>query len=116
MTDSILEMTKKNVGLTPDDESFDVDIIMHINTVFFKLHQLGIGPEEVFEIDSNAETWSQFFNGVKNMNAAKTYMYLNVRLLFDPPATSFTIAAFKEQLEELAWRLTVAKETEKVNT
>lgn len=107
MTDSILDLTKKNVGLYPDDTSFDLDITMHINTVFFKLHQLGVGPASVFEIEDKADTWAQFFGATKQ-NAAKTFMYLSVRLMFDPPSTSFGINAMESQVKELEWRLEVA--------
>lgn len=110
MTDSILDLTKKNLGLYPEDTSFDLDIMMHINTIFFKLNQLGVGPASVFDIEDKAATWEDFFQGTKQ-NAAKTFMYLSVRLLFDPPPTSFGITAMEHQVEELGWRLNVASET-----
>lgn len=108
MTTSVLNSTKKTLGLSNDYDVFDDQIIMHINSVFSTLHQLGLGPEDGFEIDSDSANWEDFIGTVKNINSVKTYMYLKVRMLFDPPATSFHIQAMDKQIEELEFRLNVA--------
>lgn len=105
---SILDTTKKALGIAPEYTVFDVDIIMHINSVFSTLQQLGVGPKEGFSIEDKTKLWPEFIGDTKNIEAVRSYMYLRVRLLFDPPATSFAIAAFKEQVQELEWRLNVA--------
>lgn len=110
---SILTDTKKVLGITESYTAFDQDIIMHINSVFSTLNQLGLGPEEGFEINDDTAEWSDFIGDNRRLNSVKTYTYLRVRTLFDPPATSFLIAAYQKQLEEFEWRLsTVREETE----
>lgn len=110
MTDSILESVKKVLGIGPTDDSFDLDIIMHINSAFSVLHQLGLGPDAGFMIEGSDETWEQFTEKDATLNAVKTYMYLKVRLVFDPPATSFAITAMENQIKEHEWRLNVRRE------
>lgn len=111
MSDSILVSTKKILGLDASYTAFDVDIIMHINSVFGTLNQLGIGPINGFMIEDDTALWSTFIGSDLNLNAVKTYVYLRVRLLFDPPATSFHITAMENQIKELEWRLNVYRET-----
>jgi hypothetical protein len=107
MTDSILESTKKILGIDAGYTAFDLDIMTHINSVFFTLHQLGIGPAEGFMIEDAEAKWVDFLGTDPRYNAVKTYVYLRVRLLFDPPTTSYLITALTEQVKELEWRLTV---------
>ena len=109
--DSILNTTKKLLGIEPDYTAFDLDIITHINSVFTTLQQLGVGPEDSFFISDATPTWSDFIGDEKNINSVKTYVGLRVRLLFDPPTTSFAIESFQNQLKELEWRLNVQVET-----
>jgi hypothetical protein len=106
---SILNSIKKVVGLTEDDLSFDLDLVMHINSVFATLTQLGVGPEDGFEIEDDAATWDDFLID-KRYNFVKSYIYLKVRTLFDPPSTSFLGDAFKEQILEYTWRINVLRE------
>lgn len=109
--ESILDSTKKSLGLSADYTVFDTDIISYINTVLGTLQQLGIGPDSGFEIiDSNA-TWEQFLGTYNGYNPVHTYVGLRVRLLFDPPATSYHITAIQEQIKELEWRLNVQRES-----
>lgn len=110
MTDSILDTTKKILGLESDYTAFDLDIITHINTVFADLNQLGIGPEAGFEIEDSDAEWVDFLQGNPVQNQVKTYVYLRVRLLFDPPTTSYLIDALTAQLRALEWRLSVQRE------
>lgn len=105
---SILNTTKKALGLDPGYDAFDSDVLLHINGVFFTLNQLGVGPVEGFSIDDPSATWSDYLgNDDKNLAVVKSYMYLRVKLLFDPPTTSFAIDSLKKQAEELEWRLNV---------
>ena len=110
MTNSILDSTKKILGIEADYTAFDVDIITHINSVFSTLTQLGIGPEAGFMIEDAGPVWADFINSDLQLNAVKTYVFLRVRLLFDPPTTSYHINAIKEQIQELEWRLNVYRE------
>ena len=107
MSTSILTSTKKILGIAEDYTAFDLDIITHINSVFTTLQQLGVGPVEGFMIEDALPTWEHFLNGDKRLNSVKTYVYMRVRLMFDPPATSFAISSMQEQVKELEWRLNV---------
>ena len=108
MSKSILTSTKKILGSAEDYTAFDLDIITHINSVFTTLQQLGVGPVEGFMIEDAQPTWEHFLGNDKRLNSVKTYVYMRVRLMFDPPATSFAISSMQEQVKELEWRLNVA--------
>ena len=108
--DSILDSVKRVVGVEQDDASFDVDILMHINSVFATLNQLGIGPLGGFFIEDSAAVWSNYLSDDPIFNSVKTYMGLRVRMLFDPPATSFVIESMNKQIQEFEWRLNAARE------
>lgn len=110
METSILICTKKILGLAPEYTAFDLDIITHINTAFAMLAQLGIGPTQGFAITDDTAQWEDVIIDDIQLEAIKTFVYLRVRLLFDPPTTSYLIAAFEKQLDELAWRLNVHRE------
>lgn len=110
MTDSILNSTKKALGIDAAYTAFDVDILMHINTTFATLNQLGIGPDDGFAITDASTTWDTYLEGDLKKNMAKTYMYMKVRMLFDPPTTSYLIAAWEKQILEYEWRLNVVRE------
>jgi hypothetical protein len=126
---SILTNVKKLVGIVESDTSFDVDIITHVNTVFSVLTQLGIGPTAGFMIEDATPTWDDFLNvrqmklaestvytdvqlqeADKLLNMVKTYMYLRVRFLFDPPQTSFVIESLNAQVKELEVRMSIVRE------
>ena len=105
---SILDSVKKVIGMDPSYTAFDIDIIMHINAQFSKLYNLGVGPKNAaFEIEDKNAKWSDFLQGKTNINMAKTYVCMAVRLIFDPPPTSFGIEAVKTEIQELGWRLNV---------
>jgi hypothetical protein len=110
MSDSILNSTKKVLGLAEDYTEFDIDILMHINSALSTLTQLGVGPILGFNIEDAAATWTEFLGGDPRYNSAKSYVYLRVRRLFDPPQTSFHLTALNEQIQELEWRLNVQHE------
>lgn len=111
MEQSILKTVKKILGLPDDETSFDFDVIIHINSVFTTLNQLGIGPEEGFTIEAADATWADFLGNDKRLSAVKTYVFLRVKLLFDPPTTQYLVEALNEQVKELAWRLNVQRES-----
>jgi len=102
---SILLSVKKMLGPSADYDVFDPELIIYINSVFGTLHQLGVGPEEKFVITGDSELWSDFTTEGEEIEEVKSYMYLRVRLLFDPPSSSFVLSSFKEQIKELEWRL-----------
>ena len=102
---SILLSVKKMLGPSADYDIFDPELIIYINSVFGTLHQLGVGPEEKFVITGDSELWSDFTTEGEEIEEVKSYMYLRVRLLFDPPSSSFVLSSFKEQMKELEWRL-----------
>lgn len=110
--ESILTSIKKLLGISEEYEQFDQDIIMHINTVFMNLTQLGVGPSKGFYIEDADATWDDFVNLDKNiqLQAVKTYIYLKVKLLFDPPLSSAVIESTNNMIAELEWRLNTAVE------
>lgn len=129
MAESILTSVKKIVGIAELDTSFDPDIIMHTNAVFSVLNQLGIGPVDGFMIEDATATWDDFLSirqirsddttgytdqqlaeTDKRLNMVKTYLYLRVRLMFDPPQTSFVIESMNKQIQELEVRMSVVRE------
>lgn len=110
ITESILDSTKKVLGVDAENVDFDVDIIMHINSVFSILGQLGVGPVLGFMIEDSSAQWSNFLDDVMLLNHVKTYVYLRVKLLFDPPSSSYVLEAQKRQYEELEWRISVYRE------
>lgn len=110
MDDSILNSVKKILGIAPDYDAFDTDVIVHINSVFSTLNQLGLGPDEGFMIEDDSAVWEDFLLNDMRLNSVKTYVYLRVRVLFDPPTTGFTLTALQEQIKELEWRLNLFRE------
>lgn len=106
---SILTSVKKGIGgITEEDTTFDSDIIMHINTVFMELTQMGVGPAEGFSITDKNDEWSDFTDDDVQLESVKSYMILKVRLLFDPPASSVIVETMERQINRLEWRLNVA--------
>lgn len=110
MENSILTSTKKILGISEDYTAFDLDIITHINAAFSSLNQLGIGPTDGFAIDDNSLQWDEFEVPLNQLSMIRTYVFLKVRMLFDPPSTSFHIEAMNKQIEEYEWRLSTFRE------
>ena len=102
--ESILTSIKKLLGIMSDYTNFDDDIIIHINTAFAMLNQLGVGPEGGFMIVDANSRWEDYTTE-KNLNMVKTYIYLKVRLLFDPPTSSALIESINRTLSEIEWRI-----------
>lgn len=108
--ESILTSVKKVLGIEEAYTHFDLDLILHINSVFAVLTQLGVGPPEGFIISGKDETWEAFLPAdmAKRLSFVKSYVFLKVRLLFDPPQSSAAIDSMTRQASELEWRITVA--------
>lgn len=110
MNDSILITIKKLLGLAEDYTPFDADVIVFINSAFMTLRQLGIGPESGFSISDSSTTWNEYLSDLQLYEPIKEYIYLKVRIMFDPPSNSFVMDAYKQQASELEWRLMVEKD------
>lgn len=104
---SILQDIKQILGQEWDDTSFDLDIKLSINTVFFNLNQIGVGPTEGFVIEDDTVLWSAYIGESKNLHAVKSYIYIRTRLLFDPPTNGFLVTSLEKQAEKLEWTLAV---------
>lgn len=113
--ESILISIKKMLGITKEYDHFDADLIMHINSVFMILDQLGVGPSSGFIITGEYETWDSFLPEGQNLEAVKSYMYMKVRLLFDPPSSSIVMECMNRIISELEWRLKVEAEFHKAS-
>lgn len=109
--ESILTSIKKLLGIAEDYEHFDQDVIMHINTVLAILTQLGVGPETGFSIADKSTKWNEFISNKLYYEPVKTYVYLKVKLLFDPPQSSIVLEATNRMIGELEFRLNAAAET-----
>lgn len=109
--ESILTSIKKMLGITEEYDQFDPDIIMHINSVFMILTQLGVGPETGFYIEDDTATWEDFLTDPTTLQMVKSYMYLKVRLLFDPPASSVIVECMNKSISEFEWRLNAEVDT-----
>lgn len=106
--DSILTSVKKLLGITEEYTPFDQDIIMHINSVFLTLYELGVGPANGFSIEDDSAEWRDYIpNDDVLLGAVKSYMYLKVRMLFDPSLTTSVTELMKEQAREFEWRMNV---------
>ena len=109
--ESILTSIKKLLGIEEDYVHFDADIIMHINSVLSILTQLGVGPSKGYSIKDANATWDEFITNPAKLELVKSYVYLKVRLMFDPPSSSSAIESMKQLISELEFRIIVAVET-----
>lgn len=111
--ESILTSVKEQLGPGAQHTAFDPQIIEHINSVFFDLEQIGVGPSGGFRIEDDTSGWASYMspNNTK-FEAVKSYMYLRVRLLFDPPLNASVLESMTEQVNKWEWRLSVAADTE----
>ena len=103
--ESILTSVKEMLGIAEEYDVFDTVIAMHINSVFMILRQIGVGPKNGFSIKDATATWDQFLQGTDDYESVKTYVYLKVKLLFDPPLSTAVTEAIKQMIAELEWRL-----------
>ena len=106
--ESILTSIKKLLGIAEEYTHFDADIIMYINSVFPKLTQIGVGPKKGFRIEDELATWNDFLQTDSVLfDSVKSYIYLNVKLLFDPPLNGTVMASYDRMIKEYEWRLNV---------
>lgn len=113
MQESILTSIKKLLGITEEYTHFDTDILMHINTVFLILMQLGVGPDSGFYVSDDSAVWSDFLPSDKQLEAVKTYVYLRVKMMFDPPQSGTVTQSTENLIKELEFRLNVEVDPEK---
>ena len=112
MTNSILDSIKESLGIVPEYTHFDATLIMHINSVFMILNQIGVGPEKGFTIHDAAAIWEDFLpEDNTNYEAVKTYIGAKVKLMFDPPTGSVHMECLKQLISELEWRLNLEHES-----
>lgn len=109
--ESILTSIKKMLGIPEEYEHFDADLIMHINSVFTILTQLGVGPSEGFRITDDTAIWEDFVAEEDGYDSIKSYMHLKVKILFDPPASSVVMESMNRMINEFEWRLNVKAES-----
>lgn len=105
MDERILPDIKSQLNIQTDTTSFDLDLITSINTTFMVLNQLGLGPTDPYFIEDDTALWTDFMADIAKYNAVKSYVYMKVRLIFDPPTTAHLLSALKEQATELEVRL-----------
>lgn len=108
--ESILTTIKQMLGIPEEETHFDQDVKININTAFMRLQQLGVGPNAGFYIADKTKVWSDFLNDSTDLEGVKTFIYLKVRLIFDPPSTSFVLESIERQIKELEWCLNVQVE------
>lgn len=110
MENSILKSVKKTLGIDSTFTNFDTDILMHINSALAVLNQLGVGPEFGYQIEDDTAMWADLYGTDPRYNLIRTYVYLKVRILFDPPNTAYLVTALNEQLKEHEWRISAYRE------
>ena len=113
--DSILNTIKKLLGIDPEYDPFDTDVIVAINSALMTLTQVGVGPREGFLIRDSTETWEDFVGDRKDLESIKSFVYLKTKLVFDPPTNSFTIDALERQADEYLWRISINAERREDN-
>ena len=114
METSILDSIKKLLGISSEATEFDTDILIHINSVFSILTQLGVGPASGFSIEDSSAEWSDFIGDDARLSDVKSFVYLKTRLLFDPPASSSAMDAMNRMASELEWRINVSVDPKEV--
>lgn len=112
--EKILTSIKKLLGIYEENTDFDTDILIHINSVITILNQLGVGPTEGFTVDENTE-WSDYISDNSKLNSVKSYIYLKVKMVFDPPMSSAIRDANVQMIDELEWRLNLYHESNESN-
>lgn len=105
---SILDTIKDRLGVAEDDTSFDTEIIEEINAQFADLHSIGVGPSEGFAIEDRSSIWDDFVTDLTIINSVKDFVYIGVKLVFDPPTQSALLTSLQNRYSKLEWRLHVA--------
>lgn len=109
--DSILTTIKKLLGITEECEDFDTDIIVHINTAIARLRTLGVGSDKGYQITDETATWTDYLQGDIRLNDVKQYIYIKVKLVFDPPVSASVITALQETLKELEFAINITADS-----
>lgn len=112
--DSILTSIKKMLGISEEYEQFDPELMIYINSAFGTLKQLGVGPDSGYSISSKDNTWGEFSSDASEVSLVKSYVYISVRLIFDPPTSSFVLDSLSRQRDEIGWRLNAGAELESI--
>lgn len=110
MDDSILSTIKRMLGISDEDDAFDKELIVFINTAIMVMHEVGVGKDNFLISESGNETWKEFINDSKDLVGVQTFVYFKVRIAFDPPQSSFVLDSMQKQADELLWRLNVTVE------
>ena len=110
LSESILTSIKKLLGIDENYTAFDMDVAMLINSALFRVNQIGIGPSEGFTISDKTAVWSDLIGTRKDLEAVKTYVWLKVRLVWDPPQAGYLVDAIKENIKELEFTLNIQAE------
>lgn len=105
--DGILASIKERIGIAEDDNSFDTDIIDLINSAFADLNDIGVGPDNGFAIEDDTTDWIDFSEDVRVLSSVKDFVYLTVKLTFDPPTQTSLLTSMENRLKKLEWRLNV---------
>ena len=105
MEENIRNSIKKLLGIPEDYTAFDQDIMIHINSVFMILSELGVGPSNGYSLKDGTEKWGDFISDDENLEGIKTYVYMKVKTIFDPPLNSAVLASMKELISEFEWRI-----------
>lgn len=112
---SILDSIKKMLGLEPDYKAFDMDIVMLINSALLSLNQIGVGPETGFTVTDDKQTWDEFIGGRQDIDAVVSYVYMRVKIIFDPPVSTSAMEAMKQTIGMLEWRINVQAENSPID-
>lgn len=114
--DSILNSIKKMLGIQPEIVQFDDELILYINSILATLTQMDIGPSSSgYSISSSSDIWNNFLGDDKRLESVKSYVYMKVRLIFDPPSQASVIDAYKEQIKEFEWRNYITKDNDRID-
>lgn len=105
MDDSILNSIKDLLGIQEEDHGFDKELIFHINRVFLNLNQIGVGPDEIFVVTDDKDSWDDFVDDEGLIGSVAEFVKLKVQILFDPPTSNVLMEALNEALRETEWRL-----------
>lgn len=109
-TEYILGSVKKQLGISQDDASFDIDITNSINMALAELNQLGAFNDAY--LSSSTQTWNDLLKdygdntsstNIKSM--ARQYVFLSTKILFDPPENSSVLQSYERVIDQLAWRI-----------
>lgn len=112
MSESILKSVKRMLGISEEDHAFDDEIVIFINTALMVLNEVGVGKDGFLISSKEEATWKEFIDDNADLIGVQTFVYLKVRIAFDPPQSSFVLDSMQKQADELLWRLNVTAENQ----